>query len=338
MKPSRGWWAMQTAPEFDDILKARARIAGEARETPLAEFAELNARLGRRVLLKLESLQRTGSFKFRGAYNLISEIAAEKPGRPVVAYSSGNHAQAVAAAAALCGLEATIVMPADAPAIKRERTARYGAGIVLYDRLNESREEIARRIAAERKAAIVPPYDHPRIIAGQGTVGLEIAEEAQRRGVALQRVLVPASGGGLIAGIALAMVSLSPKSQIYAVEPAGFDDLARSLTSGRRERNAEAGGSICDALLVQTPGEMTFEINRRLLAGGLTVTDEEVREAVRFAFHELKLVLEPSGAAGLAALLAGKVPDRRGDIAMVLTSGNIGPGPFAEIIAGEGAS
>ncbi|MDP2618732.1 MAG: threonine/serine dehydratase [Hyphomicrobiales bacterium] len=326
---------MQALPDFDDVLKAQARIARQASHTPLVEFVELNARAGRRVLLKLENLQRTGSFKFRGAYNLVSEIAAAEPGRPVVAYSSGNHAQAVAAAAALCGLEATIVMPADAPAIKRERTARYGAGIVLYDRLTEDREAIARRIAEERDAAIVPPYDHPRIIAGQGTVGLELAEEAERQGVALSQVLVPASGGGLIAGIALAMAARVPEARIYAVEPAGFDDLARSLKSGRRERNAAAGGSICDALLVRTPGEMTFKINRRLLAGGLAVTDEEVRAAVGFGFNELKLVLEPSGAAGLAALLAGKVEVQGGDIAVVLTSGNVDPGLFAAIIAGE---
>jgi len=329
---------MQTLPDFSDILEARARIAEKASPTPLVEFAELNERAGRRVLLKLENLQRTGAFKFRGAYNLVSEIAAAEPGRPVVAYSSGNHAQAVAAAAALCGLTATIVMPADAPAIKRERTARHGARIVLYDRLTDDREAIARRIAAQENAAIVPPYDHPRIIAGQGTAGLELAEEAQRQGVALSLLLVPASGGGLIAGVALAMAALSPKTRIHAVEPAGFDDLARSLKSGRRERNAKAGGSLCDGLVVETPGELTFEINRRLLAGGLTVTDEEVRAAVRFAFRELKLVLEPSGAAGLAALLAGKAPDRRGHVAVIVTGGNVDPGLFAAIVAADGPS
>jgi threonine dehydratase len=329
---------MQALPDFSDIQEARARIAGLAWRTPLVEFAELNARAGRRVLLKLESLQRTGSFKFRGACNLVGEIAAAEPGRSVVAFSSGNHGQAVAAAAAIFGLRATIVMPADAPAIKRQRTARYGARIVLYDRLAEDREAIARGIAADENAALVPPYEHPRIVAGQGTAGLELAEQAERRGVALSLVLVPTSGGGLIAGVALAMAALSPKTRIHPVEPAGFDDLARSLKSGRRERNATAGGSICDALVVRTPGEMTFRINRRLLAGGLAVSDEEARAAVKFAFRELKLVLEPSGAVGLAALLAGKVDDERGDLAVILTGGNVDPGLFAAIVTANGAS
>ncbi|HSM19178.1 MAG TPA: threonine/serine dehydratase [Hyphomicrobiales bacterium] len=329
---------MDALPEFSDIEAARARIAAHAVRTPLVENAELNARAGRRVLLKLESLQRTGSFQFRGACNLVGELAAAEPGRPVVAYSSGNHAQGVAAAAALCGLAATIVMPADAPAIKRERTARHGATIVPYDRLSEDREAIARRIAAEQRAAIVPPYDHRLIIAGQGTAGLELVEDAETFGVELSQVLVPTSGGGLAAGIALALAESAPEARLYTVEPAGFDDLARSLQSGRRERNKAAGGSICDALMSQTPGEMTFEINRRRLAGGLVVGDEEVCAAMRFAFQELKLVLEPSGAVGLAALLTGKVPDESGALAVVLTSGNVEPGLFAAILAGEGSS
>lgn len=319
-------------PTFADILNAQTRIASRAVVTPLVEFPVLNERVGGRVLLKLEMFQRTGSFKFRGAFNLVSEIADAEPGRPVIAFSSGNHAQAVAAAAALRGLKATIVMPADAPLIKRERTAAFGADVVLYDRMSEDREAIARRIAQQQGAALVPPFDHPRIIAGQGTIGLEIAEEAHRRGIAVDAVLVPASGGGLVAGVSLAMRELSPASEIYGVEPAGFDDLARSLASGSRERNASPGGSICDALLTPSPGELTFAINRRTLTGALAVGDDDVRAAIAYAFRELKLVVEPGGVVPLAALLAGGIDGGGRTLALVLSGGNVDPALYAEII------
>jgi threonine dehydratase len=318
-------------PAYADVTAARRRIEGYAYPTPVIENAQLNARAGRRVLIKAECLQRTGSFKFRGAWNAISQLdPAETPGG-VVAFSSGNHAQGVAAAAQLRGLRALIVMPADTPEIKQANTLRLGAEIVTYDRAREDRMAIARGIAAERRAAIVPPFDHPHVIAGQGTAGLEFVEQATAIGVEIADVLVPASGGGLAAGIALAFAGLSPLSRVWTAEPQDFDDHARSLACGRRERNAAATGSICDALLSREPGEMTFAINRHRLAGGLAVSEAEVRAAVRYAFEVLKLVIEPGGAVALAAVLAGKLG---GDtpVGVIASGGNVDAKLFAEII------
>jgi len=322
-------------PDFSQIEKAAQRIQGFAVRTPVIESPRLNALAGGRVLIKAECLQRTGSFKFRGAWNLISQLdAASAPGG-VVAYSSGNHAQGVAAAAQIRKLPALIVMPADTPLIKQDNTRSYGAEVVTYDRATQSREEIAERYMRERGAVMVPPFEHPDIIAGQGTAGLELAVEAAERGVALDDVLVCCSGGGLTAGVALAMQARAPGASVHSVEPAGFDDYARSLRSGRIERNPRPSGSICDALMSPSPGEMTFAINRPLLGEGLTVTDAEAAAAVRFAFEVLKIVLEPGGAVALAAVLAGKIATQRRAIGVIASGGNCDPGLYARILGKE---
>jgi threonine dehydratase len=312
-------------PTFADVQAAALRLKGVARRTPLLESEALNALAGGRILLKAEPLQRTGSFKFRGAYNTISQIQAPA----VVAYSSGNHAQGVAAAARLLGKAATIVMPADAPAIKVEHSRADGAEIRLYDRTRESREAIGAEIAARTGAALVRPYDDPRIIAGQGTAGLEIALQAKEQGASLDAALIPCGGGGLIAGCSLALSQLCPGIEIHAVEPAAFDDTRRSLAAGERVANPPGGRSICDALLVPTPGELTFELNRRLLAGGLAVTDDDATRAMSFAFRHLKLVVEPGGAVALAALLSGRFDARGRTVAIMLSGGNVDPELFA---------
>lgn len=319
-------------PKLDDIAAAAARISGHAVRTPLLGFPVLDERVGARVLVKAETLQRVGAFKFRGAYNKIAQLDPRQWPGGVVACSSGNHAQGVAEAARLCGLAAVIVMPSDAPAVKVARTRRSGAEVVFYDRDSEDRDAIAHGLAEERKAAFVSPFDDPDVIAGQGTVGMEIAEQAEALGADIDCVLTPCSGGGLASGIAIALHALEPQARVYAVEPQGFDDLARSLVSGRRERNASTSGSICDALLVPTPGALTFEILRQRLAGALAVSDDEVRQAMRFAFAELKLVVEPGGAAALAALLAGRLKEHAETVVVVLSGGNVDPAQFAAII------
>jgi len=310
-------------PTFDDVRKAAERISGHAVRTPLLESPALNEHLGARVLMKAETLQRTGSFKFRGAYNRISQIPKGARAGGVVAYSSGNHAQGVAAAAALLGLPAVIVMPADAPAIKVENTRAYGAEVVSYDRRSESREEIGSAIAAERKATLVRPYDDPGVIAGQGTCGLEIFEQARSHNIELESLLVCCGGGGLTAGCALALTALSPGTALFAVEPAGYDDTKLSLDAGRPVPHGEAPPSICDALLTPQPGDITFAINSRVLRGVLSVTDAEVRTAMRFAFRTLKLVLEPGGAVCLAAVLAGKIDVAGRVTGLTLSGGNV---------------
>ncbi len=320
------------APGLVEIEAAEKRLAGRAVVTPLIESPALNERLGGRVLLKAETLQRTGSFKFRGAFNKISQIPERARARGVIAYSSGNHAQGVAAAARLLGIPATIVMPSDAPAIKIENTRALGAEVVLYDRHREAREEVAGRLLAERRATLVRPYDDPDVIAGQGTCGLEIARQAEAAGARLDAALVCCGGGGLIAGTATALASLSPGIAIYAVEPEGFDDTTRSLAGGRRVSNDPAARSFCDALLAPTPGELTFAINRRLLAGGLAVSDREVAQAMAYAFRTLKLVVEPGGAVALAALLAGRFDARDKTVAVTLSGGNVDAATFAEAI------
>jgi threonine dehydratase len=308
---------VQPIPEIADIEAAAHRISGFAVRTPLIESPVLNALTGGRILLKAECLQRTGSFKFRGAWNKISQLDPKLHKGGVVAYSSGNHAQGVAAAAQIKGLPALIVMPKD---------------VVLYDRERESREEIARRFTEERQAVLVPPFEDTDIIAGQGTSGLEIAEQAEEAGAKPDAILVSASGGGLTAGIALAAEARLPESAVYTVEPEGFDDYARSLAAGRRVRNARAAGSLCDALMSQEPGETTFEINRRRLASGLVVSDEEVKRAMRFGFEALKLVIEPGGSAALAAVLAGKIETRGRIIVAVISGGNVDRGVFARVL------
>jgi threonine dehydratase len=321
-------------PGIADLRAAAARLAGRAVVTPLLESSLLNERLGARLLVKAESLQRTGSFKFRGALNALLQLAPEQRRAGVVAYSSGNHAQGVAAAAQLLGIPAAIVMPADAPAIKIANTRGYGAEVVLYDRYRESREAIGNRLAAERGASLIPPYDDARVIAGQGTVGLEIAAQAEALRARLDAVIVPVSGGGLIAGCALALAAASPATKVYAAEPEGLDDLRRSLAAGKRVANEGAARSICDALLAPMPGEITFPIHRRLLAGGFAVSDEEVLAAMAAAFAELKLVIEPGGAAALAAALAGKLDIAGKTLAIVASGGNVDRETFIRAIGG----
>lgn len=321
---------------FADLEAAATRLAGHAVVTPLIESPALNERIGARVLIKPETLQRVGAFKFRGAYNRLVQLTPEARRRGVVAFSSGNHAQGVALAARLLGMPALIVMPSDAPAIKVAATKGYGAEIRLYDRLTESREAIAAEIAAERGATVVPAFDDPDIVAGQGTVGLELVRQANGLGCALDLVLAPVSGGGLLAGISLAVKALSPATQIWGVEPAGFEDLRLSLEAGERVSIQPAGRSLCDALESPAPGEITFPILKDSLAGAAAVTDAEVAEAMRYAFTTLKLVVEPGGSAGLAALLAGKIePPAGGTVGLVLSGGNVDPDLFARAVRGE---
>jgi threonine dehydratase len=328
----------QRLPDFGDVRAAAARIAGRARRTPLLQGTPLDERTGARVLLKLETLQHTGSFKFRGAYNRLAQIPDARRPAGVVAFSSGNHAQGVAAAARLLGLPATIVMPADAPAVKMRNTVDLGAEVVTYDRLHESREAIATRLAAERGAVLVPSFDDPDVIAGQGTVGLELAEQAAEAGVTLDDVVVCTSGGGLVAGIALALEARSPATRIWTAEPAAHDDHRRSLAAGRRESNPPGVRSICDALLAPEPGVLTFEINRRRLAGGVVASDDEVRTAIAWAARRLKLVVEPGGAVALAAVLAGRLETRGRTVAVVLSGGNVDDALLRDVLAAEAAT
>jgi threonine dehydratase len=320
-------------PTAADIDEAARRLAGVALRTPLVTSPVLDVMTGGQVFLKAETLQRTGSFKFRGAYNKLASLPMERRAGGVVAYSSGNHAQGVAAAARLLNMPAVIVMPHDAPRPKRERTAALGAEVVLYDREREDREAIAQRIATERGAVLVPPYDDALIIAGQGTAGREIVEDLAALGLAPDVVVVTASGGGLTAGIAIAVKARVPQAVLYTAEPQGFDDHMRSFKSGQREKNAALTGTICDALMARTPGEITFAINRSLVGQGVAASDQEVAAAVSFAFAELKLVVEPGGAVALAALMTGKI-DVRGKVAVgVLSGGNVDPELFYRLVA-----
>ncbi len=321
------------AVSFADIEQAAERIAGVAVRTPLIQSPLLDERVGARVFLKAETLQRMGSFKFRGAYNRCASLPSDRRRGGVVAYSSGNHAQGVAAAAKLLGMPAVIVMPADAPRPKRERTAALGAEVVLYDRDKEDRVAIARRIAGARGAVIVPPFDDPMVIAGQGTIGREIVQDLASLGMKPDVVVVGVSGGGLAAGISLAVKTQVPDADFYTVEPDGFDDTLRSFASGHREHNARMSGTICDALMSNSPGELTFPITSRLIGKGVTATDREVEAAVAFAWRELKLVVEPGGAIGLAALLAGRPAVKGKTVIAILSGGNVDPELFSRIIA-----
>lgn len=319
-----------------DVEAAAARLKGVAVETPLIESPALNERLGLRVLIKPETLQRVGAFKFRGAYNRLVQLTPDERKRGVVAFSSGNHAQGVALAARLLGIPALIVMPADAPAVKAEATKGYGAEVRFYDRLTESREKIAAEIAQERRATIVPAFDDPHIIAGQGTAGLELVRQAQARGADLDMVVSPTSGGGLTAGIATAVKALSPKTALWGVEPEGYDDTRASLEAGERRPMTPTRRTLCDALETPCPGELTFPILKAHLSGVAVISDAEAAAAVRYAFTTLKLVVEPGGAAALAALLAGKIePPAGGTLGLVLSGGNVDPDLFARIVRGE---
>jgi threonine dehydratase len=319
-------------PTFADVEAAAARIAPHAVVTPLIENAALNARLGGRVFLKPESLQRTGSFKFRGAFNRISLIPETERMGGVVAFSSGNHAQGVAAAAQIFGIPAVIAMPKDAPRAKIEGTKSYGAEVVFYDRVTEDREAIAQRICDARGATLVRPFDDAGIVAGQGTIGLELARQAP---VKLDAVLVPCSGGGIVSGIALALSKASPGTSTISVEPERFDGMRLSLAAG--ERVTAPGGtlSIADALMAPTPGRVPFALAKELMRGGLTVSDRELRAAVAYTARTLKLIIEPSGTTGLAALLAGRYDVHGKSVGVVLTGGNCDFETVADCVAHE---
>jgi threonine dehydratase len=318
-------------PTASDVADAYLNLREWIVETPVLESEALNALLGTRALCKAESLQHSGSFKIRGAMNRLLALSADERSAGVVAFSSGNHAQAVALAARWLGVRAAIVMPSDAPKIKLERTRAYGAEVVLYDRDREDREAIAAKLANERGAALVPPFDHPDIIAGQGTLGLELARAALARRVELEALYVPCSGGGLVAGCALAVKAEFPDCAVYAVEPRGFEDLEASLAAGERRTVRPGGATICDGLKAPTPGAITFAVNRRELAGALVVGDDDVRRAMAFAAEHLKLVLEPSGAAALAAVLDAPPRERRA-VGIVLSGGNVDAELFASVL------
>lgn len=319
---------------FADIEAAAGRLRGKAVRTPLIASPVLDEITGGRVLVKPEVLQRTGSFKFRGAYNRVAMIPEADRARGVVACSSGNHAQGVAEAAGLFGIPATIVMPSDAPAIKRMRTERAGATVVLYERATEDRNAIAAEISARTGATFVHPYDDPGVMAGQGTTGLEIGEDLAALGIEADEVLVPVSGGGLLAGVALGLARLHPSAVCKPVEPVGFDDLTRSLVAGHHVANAVKSGSLADALMAQQPGVHTFEVHKMHVAPGYTVPEAALWGAMAFAANELKLVTEPGGAIALAAVLDGIVPVRGRTIVIVLSGANVDPAMLARALMG----
>ena len=317
--------------ELADIEAAAKRLENVAIRTPLLQSAELDEIAGGRVLLKPECFQTIGSFKIRGAYNLMSQLSSEQASKGVVAWSSGNHAQGVAMAGSLLGIKTTIVMPEDAPKSKIERTRRLGAEVILYDRYTADREAIAHEIAAQRGAVTVPSFDSEQIVAGQGTIGLEIIQQSSELGLPPDQVLIGCGGGGISSGSAVAIKALSPETTVYTVEPEEFDNTARSLRDGVRRGNEESARSICDALLAETPGELPFAIHRKMGTTGLAVSDAEVKAAIRFAFVHLKIVVEPGGAVSLAAVLAKKIDCRNKITAIVLTGGNIDADFFSEI-------
>jgi threonine dehydratase len=318
--------------ELEDVERAAQRLAGVAHRTHMVTSQTLDARTGARVHVKAECFQRGGAFKFRGAYNKISSLDSDALERGVLAYSSGNHAQAVAIAAVLLGSHATIVMPEDAPAAKLDATRGYGAEVVPYDRWTESREEIGARLAEKRGLELVRPYDDPLVMAGQGTVALELLEEAGE----LDLLIVPVSGGGLIAGCATAAKTLRPGISVVGVEPEAGDDTRRSLLAGERVR-IDVPRTIADGLQAPEPGELTFEVNRERVDEIVTVSDEEIVDAIVFLFERLKLVAEPSGAVGVAAVLSGKLDARDASVGVVLSGGNVGADRFAELVATRSA-
>jgi threonine dehydratase len=314
-----------SVPTIADLRRAAIRIQGAAIETPLLSHPFLDAAVGGRVFLKCENLQRTGSFKFRGAYNAVAGLDPDVRARGIVAISSGNHAQGVAEAARLFGVKATIVMPADAPALKKARTLRSGARVVEYDRAREDREAVGQRVLAEEGGTLIHPYDNPFVISGQGTAGLEVVGTLRDLGTTPDAAVIPCSGGGLSSGIGVAIRDDFPKAALVLVEPEGFDDYARSLAAGKPLANDKTSGSVCDGLLSPSPGPIGFALNQANGARAIAVSDKEALAAVAFAFNELKLVVEPSGAVTLAALLTGRFDARGKTVAAVLSGGNIEP-------------
>ncbi|MFC3615285.1 threonine/serine dehydratase [Lutimaribacter marinistellae] len=320
------------AVSIDDIRAAASALEGVVIRSPLLENPDVNALLGGRLLLKAENLQRTGAFKIRGAYHRMLGLTAEERGRGAVTYSSGNHALGLARAAQILGSSAVIVMPSDAPEAKMAAVRGVGAEIVPYDRDTENSADVVARIMAETGRIEVPPSAHPEVLAGAGTAALEVLEDA---GGPLDAVLVPCGGGGLTAATAALMAEAAPATQVFAAEPALFDDTSRSLKEGRRVANPKGRRTICDAIMTPIPGELTFSINRDLLAGGVTATDAEVRQAMRFAYDHFRIVTEPGAAVGIAAILSGQVPIAGRTVATVITGGNIDPVRFAALLENE---
>jgi threonine dehydratase len=316
-------------PSFDDVRAAAALLKGVAHRTPVVTSRTLDERTGATVFVKCENLQRMGAFKFRGAYNFLASLTAQQRAGGVVAFSSGNHAQGVALAARLLNVSAAIVMPSDAPAVKLDATREYGAEVVLYERERSHREEIARGIAQERGATVVPPFDDPRIVAGAGTVALELLEDAGR----LDAIVVPVGGGGLMSGTAIAASGIDPAIAIYGVEPEAGDDFAQSLARGQRV-TIGVPKTIADGLQTTSPSDLTFSIARDRVRAIVTVSDDELRDAVRFAFERMKLVVEPSGAAGIAALLQRRIPELAGkSVGVVVSGGNVDVAKFAALVS-----
>ncbi len=322
-----------TLPTYADVLEADARIRPYAVETPLLRADALDAACGGTILVKAECLQPRGAFKIRGAANAMMKIAIADRARGVVAFSSGNHAQGIAMMAKALGMEATIVVPFDAPKGKLESVARDGAKIVTYDRNLESREAIGAAIASEKGATLIPPFDHVDVITGQGTCGLEMIRQARAFGLELDQIVVCASGGGLAAGIGLTIEGCSPTTKIILAEPVGHDDFARSLVAGISVSNETGTRSIQDALLTQSPGELTFPVLSRLSATGIAISDDEALYAMAFAFKHLRIVLEPGGAAALAGVLTGKVAARDQVTAVTASGGNVDPETFTRALA-----
>ena len=322
---------------YEMIKAAEARIKGHARRTPLLSSPFLDEIAGRRVFVKAECLQHTGSFKFRGAWSAVSSLTDNALKAGVIAFSSGNHAQGVALAAREHGTTAVIIMPADAPAMKIENTRDLGAEVVLYDRGSEDRDAIGDKLSSERGLTLIKPFDEPQVIAGQGTTGLEIAAQAAEHGVTEAEVIVCCGGGGLTSGIALALEQDAPKMRVRPAEPEGFDDVARSLASGKIERNTKLSGGLCDAIITPQPGDITFPILKRMCGAGLVVTEDEALRAVALAFSRLKIVVEPGGAVALAAALFHKDEIEGEAVIATVSGGNVDADVFAMALTKYGS-
>ena len=324
---------LNDVPVFSDVEDAAAQLAGVAVKTPLLRSDLLDEQVGARIFVKPECLQRTGSFKFRGAYNRISRLSPEELARGVMAFSSGNHAQGVAAASRLMGSNAKILMPQDAPRAKVEGVKFWGGEVIFYDRATEDREAIGRRIADEEGRTLVPPFEDRYIIAGQGSAGLELMAQAREQDALIDKVICCAGGGGLIAGVGLAVKHANPEAEVWAAEPVDFDDMKLTFETGERVVNKKLTGSICDAIITPTHGELTWSLNARQLSGGYAVSDEEVLDAMAFAWRHLKIVVEPGGAVALAAVLSGKADVKGRTVCAVVSGGNVDKAMFEGALA-----
>ena len=318
---------------FDMILAANARLSGKKRITPLLNSPFIDELVGRRTYIKAECLQRSGSFKFRGAFSAISALKSEEQQKGIIAYSSGNHAQGIAMAATMHNIKSTVIMPKDAPKIKIENTRKLGAEVILYDRYTESRERIGEKLQKKFGAVLIKPFDDPNVIAGQGTAGLEITEQAKELGIEEADLLVCCGGGGLTSGIALACSEKAKNFKVHPVEPHGYDDVARSLISGKREKNENNSDSLCDAIVTPSPGILTFPILKNYCHSGLVVSEDEVLKAMKIAFERLKIVIEPGGAVALAAALYHSDLLDSKTIVVVASGGNVDPETFAKALS-----